>query len=122
MTHAERLESLAEELDKVLAFLDPPKPGETHWQELDAISLRAGADAIVENEALKTRVVELEAVAQWQPIREATEGVRLDVVGCKFANNKKGWLRGTGYYKTEATRSGFTHFFTFPDPPREGTR
>lgn len=44
--HATRLESLAAELDKAMAFLDPPTPGETYWQELDASSLRAGAAAL----------------------------------------------------------------------------
>ncbi len=44
--HAERLESLAVELDKAMAFLDPATPGETYWQELDAVSLRAGSAAL----------------------------------------------------------------------------
>jgi hypothetical protein len=44
--HVERLESLAAELDTAMAFLDPPTPGETYWQELDAVSLRAGAAAL----------------------------------------------------------------------------
>jgi len=51
--HVERLESLAAELDKAMAFLNPPKPGETHWQELDAVSLRAGAAALDEVAALR---------------------------------------------------------------------
>jgi hypothetical protein len=44
--HIERLDSLADELDKAMAFLDPPTPGETYWQELDAVSIRAGAAAL----------------------------------------------------------------------------
>ena len=44
----ERLESLAVELDKAMEFLDPPPPGETYWQELDAVSIRAGAAALRE--------------------------------------------------------------------------
>ena len=44
--HVERLESLAVELDKAMAFLDPATPGETYWQELYAASIRAGAAAV----------------------------------------------------------------------------
>jgi len=59
--HAERLESLAAELDKAMAFLDPPTPGETYWQELNAVSLRAGAAA-------------LQAANRWRPIPDPPEG------------------------------------------------
>jgi hypothetical protein len=54
--HAERLESLAAELDKAMAFLDPPTPGETYWQELDAVSLRAGAAALREIDGAKAAI------------------------------------------------------------------
>lgn len=51
--HIERLESLAAELDKAIAFLDPPTPGETYWQELDAVLFRAGAAALRKIEVAK---------------------------------------------------------------------
>jgi len=56
--HVERLESLAAELDKAMAFLDPPTPGETYWQELDAVSIRAGAAALRGVEGAKAALLE----------------------------------------------------------------
>ena len=57
--HIERLESLAVELDKAMAFLDPPTPGETYWQELDAVSLRAGAAALKRLESTESTTCDM---------------------------------------------------------------
>jgi hypothetical protein len=35
-----------EHIERLMAFLDPPTPGETYWRELDAVSIRAGAAAL----------------------------------------------------------------------------
>ena len=59
--HAERLESFAADLDKAMAFLDPPAPGETYWQELDAVSLRAGAAALRAVDGAKAALDEIAA-------------------------------------------------------------
>lgn len=61
--HVERLESLAVELDKAMAFLDPPTPGDTYWQDLDAVSIRAGAAALRAVEGAKAALDEI-AVAR----------------------------------------------------------
>ena len=57
--HIERLESLAVELDKAMAFLDTATPGETYWQELDAASLRAGAAALKRLEATESTTCDM---------------------------------------------------------------
>jgi hypothetical protein len=54
---------------------------------------------------------------EWRPIDEAPDGVKLDVVGCHHPGTTKGWLRGSGYYKSEAVQTGFTHFCILPTPP-----
>jgi len=59
--HVARLESLAVELDKAMEFLDPPTPGETYWQELDAVSIRAGAAALRRIEVAKAAPEEIAA-------------------------------------------------------------
>ena len=79
--HIERLESLAAELDKAMNFLDPPTPGETYWQELDAVSLRAGAAA-------------LRAANRWRPIAEAPR----DKHGIEAIDSRTGFVRVVDYY------------------------
>jgi len=73
--HVERLESLAVELDKAMAFLDPPTAGETYWQELDATSLRAGAAALRE---IAAALAQLEAPTIYRIDNEGRDVTALD--------------------------------------------
>ena len=115
--HIERLESLAVELDMATAFLDPPTPGETYWQELDAVSLRAGAAALRE-------------ANRWRPIAEAPR----DNDGIEAIDSRTGFVRVVDYYKGYPPNwtpcwalqgasnecyplDYFTHYRPIPHPP-----